>query len=112
MPLCRVSPAMSESLADEFNFTITAFHHAIEAWKLTDVLFERQITTATFADHWGFKVEAYDATPYAPLIIAQSGAPLVLKSDHPVLPAETLMYEAAKAYAYGLDRVSAIRGTS
>jgi len=99
-------------LATEFNFTIAAFHHAIEAWKMPTVLKEHDIVTATFADHWGFKHEAYDATPYAPKIIVDNGARLVLKSDHPVLPAETLMYEAAKAYGYGLDRLFAIRGTA
>jgi imidazolonepropionase-like amidohydrolase len=96
-------------LMDEFKFNVTAFHHAIEAWKLADVLKARNIVTATFADSWGFKVEAYDGTPYAPLILARAGARVVLKSDHPVLPAETLMFEAAKAYGYGLDRITAIR---
>ena len=98
-------------LSDEFAFNITAFHHAIEAWKIGDVLRDRNIVTATFADHWGFKVEAYDGTPYAPIYLNDVGARVVLKSDHPVLPAETLMYEAAKATAYGLDRLVAISGT-
>ena len=103
--------SMMFRLSDEFNFKIAAFHHALEAWKVADALRERDIVTATFADHWGFKVEGYDATPYAPLILAQANARVVLKSDHPVLPAETLMYEAAKAHSYGLDRITAIRGT-
>ncbi len=42
----------------EFNFSIAAFHHALEAWKIPEILRENNITAATFADHWGFKVSS------------------------------------------------------
>ncbi len=33
-----------------------------------------------------------------------AGVPVALKSDHPVINAAELMYEAAKAASYGLPR--------
>ena len=36
----------------EFNFTVKAFHHALEAWKIAPVISDNDITVATFADNW------------------------------------------------------------
>jgi hypothetical protein len=38
----------------EFNFTIAAFHHALDAYRVPDILkrVPNNITVATFADHW------------------------------------------------------------
>jgi imidazolonepropionase-like amidohydrolase len=47
-------------VADEFNFKIAAFHHAVEAYKIADHLAERGVCAAMWADWWGFKMEAYD----------------------------------------------------
>jgi imidazolonepropionase-like amidohydrolase len=88
--------------AAEFNITINAFHHALEAWKMPEIIAANGITTAIFADYWGFKMEGYDGTVYAPLILWENGVNVVLKSDHPVLFGGWLMYEAAKANFYGL----------
>ncbi len=46
-------------LADEFGFQVRSFHHAIEAYKIRDVLAEREVSVSTWADWWGFKLEAY-----------------------------------------------------
>jgi imidazolonepropionase-like amidohydrolase len=43
----------------EFNFRINAFHHALEAWKIPEMLAAHNITAATFADHWGFKARTH-----------------------------------------------------
>jgi hypothetical protein len=42
-------------LSKEFNFKITAFHHALEAWLVPDLLKDNNISAAIFADHWGYK---------------------------------------------------------
>jgi imidazolonepropionase-like amidohydrolase len=47
-------------VAREFGFKITAFHHAVEAYKIADKLAENGICAAEWADWWGFKMEAFD----------------------------------------------------
>ena len=37
-----------------------AFHHAVEAYKIADVLAANGICAAMWADWWGFKMEAFD----------------------------------------------------
>jgi len=62
----------------------------------------RNITIATFSDHWGFKMEGYEGSVHSPAILANNNVNVALKSDHPVLFAKFLMYEAAKSNHYGL----------
>ena len=47
-------------LAREFGFTIAAFHHGVEAYKVADRLAAEGICGALWADWWGFKMEAFD----------------------------------------------------
>src|SRR6476620_5141415 len=65
--------------AKQFNFSIAAFHHASEAWQIADVLKENGIAAALFADHWGYKKEAYDASVNAPSILSKAGVPVAFK---------------------------------
>lgn len=94
----------------EFNFTITAFHHALDAYRIPDVIkrASSQITIATFSDLWGYKKEAFQASTRSPKILADAGIPVAIKSDHPVTNAQHLAFEAAKAHHYGLDEKLAI----
>ncbi|CAG8484063.1 3339_t:CDS:2 [Funneliformis caledonium] len=89
----------------EFNFTITALHHALDAYRIPDIIkrANSQITIATFSDNWGYKKEAFQASTRSPKILADAGIPVALKSDHPVINAQHLAFEAAKAHHYGLD---------
>lgn len=48
-------------LADEFNFNISTFHHAIEFYKIAELLANKGVCGALWSDWWGFKLEAYDA---------------------------------------------------
>lgn len=111
-------------LSKEFNFTISAFHHGLEAYKIPDIIRENDITVATFTDLWGYnidqiwriysclryKLEAYDGSVFGPTILAKAGVNVALKSDHPVLFSRYLLHEAAKAnQAYGLDEASALK---
>jgi len=47
-------------LAREFNFKIAAFHHGVEAYKISERLAQEGVCGALWADWWGFKMEAYD----------------------------------------------------
>lgn len=47
-------------LAKEYGFTIAAFHHGVEAYKIADTLAQRGVCGALWADWWGFKMEAFD----------------------------------------------------
>jgi len=99
-------------VADEFNFNISAFHHALEAYKIPYIFGPRNITIATFSDNWGYKMEAYDASARSPAILAQNGVKVAIKSDHPVIFAKNLIYEAARANHYGLGIESSLHSVS
>ncbi|GAB3379981.1 amidohydrolase [Lysobacter fragariae] len=47
-------------LAKEFGFKVAAFHHAVEAYKISDRLAQEGVCGAMWADWWGFKMEAFD----------------------------------------------------
>jgi len=52
--------AMMIDLGKEFNYHSGTFHHAIEAYKIADLLAENGNCAAMWPDWWGFKMEAYD----------------------------------------------------
>ncbi|HET9450465.1 MAG TPA: amidohydrolase family protein, partial [Aggregicoccus sp.] len=83
-------------VADEFGFSIRAFHHALEAYKLRDRLAQEGVATATWADWWGFKLEAWDGIPENAGLLSQAGAKAVIHSDS-ALGIQRLNQEAAKA---------------
>jgi imidazolonepropionase-like amidohydrolase len=88
-------------MADEFGYEVTAFHHGVEGYKVADLLAERGICGAVWADWYGFKLEAYDAVPAnAALIAAQPGGCAIIHSDS-ALGIQRLNQEAAKAMADG-----------
>ncbi|RUP48777.1 hypothetical protein BC936DRAFT_144004 [Jimgerdemannia flammicorona] len=88
----------------EFNFTISAFHHALDAYRIPAILRRARgnVTIATFADSWGYKKEAYQGSPHAPKFLVDAGIPVAFKSDHPVMNSQHLIFEAAKSAYYGL----------
>ena len=59
-------------LSKEFDYKITAFHHAVEAYKIADLLADEGICGALWADWWGFKHEAYDMVPANIAIVDQA----------------------------------------
>lgn len=96
-------------IAEEFQFQVAAIHHALEAWKVPELLKERKVSVATFSDLWGFKMEAYDASVHAPRLLLQAGVNVALKTDHPVIDARDLMMEAAKSHHYGVSEQQALQ---
>ncbi|KAJ3365138.1 hypothetical protein GGF31_008641 [Allomyces arbusculus] len=102
-------------IAREFNFSIAAFHHALDmhavtpAFKKWEAEGREPIGAAIFSDHWGFKAEAYQGSVYAPQILNNAGIQFAFKSDHPVLHSQFLVHESARSIQYGLDEQTVIK---
>lgn len=88
-------------LADEVGFTIRSFHHAVEAYKIRDILAERDVASSVWADWWGFKLEAYDGILENAALLEEAGARAIIHSDS-AIGIQRLNQEAAKAYHAGL----------
>ncbi len=87
-------------IAREFDFEIAAFHHAVEAYKIADILAENEICAAMWADWWGFKIEAYDGIRENIPFVHAAGGCAIVHSDSEV-GIQRLNQEAAKALADG-----------
>ena len=87
-------------MAREFGYRVTAFHHAVEAYKIADILRENHVCAAMWADWWGFKMEAYDAIPENIAMMQNAGACAIVHSDD-ANQIQRLNQEAAKAIAAG-----------
>ncbi len=92
--------ALVMSMADEFGYQVTAFHHAVESYKIADLLRDNGVCSAVWADWYGFKMEAYDAIPENAALIHNQGACVVIHSDDEN-GIQRLNQEAAKAQADG-----------
>jgi len=92
--------ALVLDMADEFGYRVTAFHHAVESYKIADLLREHDVCSAVWADWYGFKMEAYDAIPENAALIHNAGACVVIHSDDQN-GIQRLNQEAAKAQADG-----------
>ena len=84
------------AVADDGGFAIRSFHHALEAYKVRDLLVERDIGINTWADWWGFKMEAFDGIPQNAALFTESGGRAVIHSDSGI-DIQRLNQEAAKA---------------
>ena len=82
-------------LADEFGYEITAFHHAVEAYKIGDLLAEHGACAAVWADWWGFKMEAYDGIRENAALVDRAGACAIIHSDD-AIGIQLLNQETAK----------------
>jgi imidazolonepropionase-like amidohydrolase len=88
-------------MADEFGYKVTAFHHGVEAYKIADVLAEKSVCGALWADWWGFKMEAYDGIQEnIALVDRPEGSCAIVHSDSGE-GIQRLNQEAAKAMSSG-----------
>jgi len=87
-------------MSHEFGYHITAFHHAVEAYKIADLLRDNDICAVMWADWYGFKMEAYDAIPQNIALVHNAGACAMVHSDDPN-GIQRLNQAAAKAMAVG-----------
>ncbi len=87
-------------MSHEFGYKISTFHHAVEAYKIADLLAREGICAAMWADWFGFKMEAYDAVnENIPMVHAAGGCAIVHSDDANGI--QRLNQEAAKALADG-----------
>jgi imidazolonepropionase-like amidohydrolase len=89
------------AIADEFGFKVRAFHHALEAYKIRDVLARRNVAVATWDDWWGFKMEAYDGIQENLALVTLAGGIAAVHSDSEIA-VQILNQAAGKAFAAGL----------
>jgi imidazolonepropionase-like amidohydrolase len=89
-------------LARELGFRIRAFHHALEAYKIGDVLARQGVAAATWSDWWGFKLEAYDGIPENLPLVHAAGGRAVVHSDSPI-GIQHLNQAAAQGLAAGRE---------
>src|SRR6266705_3039218 len=83
-------------LAREFGFKIRAFHHAVEAYKVADILAQAGTAAVVWADWYGFKEEAMDGIQQNAALLQQAQARITLHSDDPG-GIQRLNQEVAKA---------------
>ncbi|MEZ0325623.1 MAG: amidohydrolase family protein [Fimbriimonas sp.] len=87
---------------------IATLQHVLEGYKLADEMAADGIGGSTFADWWGYKLEAYDAIPYNAALMAERGVSVSINSDSDN-QARRLNHEAAKSIRYGgVDPVKAL----
>ncbi|KAK3073134.1 hypothetical protein LTR53_005566 [Teratosphaeriaceae sp. CCFEE 6253] len=101
---------------NEFRFSIRAFHHAHSTYLIPEVLKRaygnHTPAAALFADNMYYKAEAYVASEQAGKILYENGVTPVYVSDNPVLNAQHVVFEAAKAYRNGLPYHAALAGVT
>ncbi len=87
-------------LVKEHGGKIATLQHVLEGYKLADEMAAAGIGGSTFADWWGYKLEAYDAIPYNAALMADRGVSVSINSDSDN-QARRLNHEAAKSIRYG-----------
>jgi imidazolonepropionase-like amidohydrolase len=87
-------------LSKEFGYKVTTFHHAVEGYKIADLLRENGICAAMWADWWGFKLESYDGIEEnLPFMHASGGCAITHSDDADGI--QRLNQETAKALSDG-----------
>jgi imidazolonepropionase-like amidohydrolase len=92
--------ALVVDMAKEMGYKVAAFHHAVESYKIGDILRENGICSAIWADWYGFKMESYDGIPENAALLFREGACVVIHSDDEN-GIQRLNQEASKAAAAG-----------
>ncbi len=109
--------AVMIDIAKEFGYRISSFHHAVEAYKVRDLLAAGSICASMWADWWGFKLEAYDGIRENIPLVDQAKGCAIVHSDDPN-GIQRLNQEAAKAMRAGweagmkIERADAVKWVS
>ncbi|WP_300528634.1 amidohydrolase [Maricaulis sp.] len=99
---CYRSDQMAQiiDMSNEFDYQVSVFHHAVESYKIPDILAEANACSAVWADWGGFKMEAYDSIRENLPLLHANGACAMIHSDD-ALNIQRLNQEVAKALADG-----------
>ncbi len=92
--------ALVIDMAKEFGYKVSTFHHAVESYKIADLLAKEGICSAMWADWYGFKMESYDAINENIALVHNAGACAIVHSDD-AGGIQRLYQEAAKALGDG-----------
>lgn len=95
-------------IADAFGFKVATLHHALEAYKIRDVIAAHGTGVATWPDWWGFKQESWDGIPWNATLVNQTGIPVALHSDSSDT-VQRMYLEAAKMVRYGMSEGDALK---
>lgn len=88
------------AVAREFGFRITSFQHAVEAYKIPDMLRTAGTCASVWSDWWGFKMEALDAVRANAPMLDRAGVCVTMHSDSPA-DGQRLNLAAAEAAGAG-----------
>jgi imidazolonepropionase-like amidohydrolase len=83
-------------MSHEFGYKVRAFHHAVEAYKIADLLAKEGIAATMWADWGGFKMEALDSVRANIRLVDAAGVRATIHSDDPS-GVQRLNQEVAKA---------------
>jgi len=92
---------------DEFGVQVASIQHALEAYKVRDLIREHGAGIATWADWWGFKMEAYDGIPHNAALVKAAGVPVAIHSDSSN-QIQRMNIQAAKTLRYGMSEEDAL----
>ena len=96
-------------VAEEFGFRVKTLQHVLEGYKVAPEIARHGAAASTFADFWGYKLEAYDAIPYNSAIMTRAGVNVSVNSDSSER-VRRLNIDAAKMMKYGaLSEQEALR---
>ncbi len=113
---CYRADEMAQMIAisHEFGFHIAAFHHASESYKIAPLLAKEGICSVTWAEWYGFKMEAFDGIEENVAMVDRAGACATLSSDDANLIQHLneeagIAMGAANRAGLNVDRAQAIR---
>ncbi len=92
---------------DEFGVQVASIQHALEAYKVRDIIIAHGTGIATWADWWGFKMEAYDGIPHNAALFKNDGGVVAIHSDSSN-QVQRLNIQAAKTLRYGMSEAAAL----
>lgn len=87
-------------MAKEFGFTIATLQHGLDGYKIAPEIAAHGAGLSLFADSWSYKIEAYDAIPYAAAIATRADVLTTINSDS-AERIRRLNIDAAKMMRYG-----------
>ncbi len=87
-------------IAKEFDYKVTTFHHAVESYKIGDILADNDVCSAMWADWGSFKMESYDYIRENVPFVHAAGACAMIHSDDEN-NVQRLNQEVAKTWSDG-----------
>ena len=97
------------AVAEDFGFRIGCLHHVLEGYRVAPEIARHGCGASTFADLWGYKLEAFNAIPHNAAFMTRHGICTSINSDS-ASRIRYLQTEAAKCIKWGgLDEKQALR---